>query len=405
MSASHMQSVLPAWYVGAVTRSTYGLSASKPYGPASVASALSPQPCLDFERVWIPLLPEAFGANPRLSFRQVKEDGTIDLLGAPDIAGYPISKLYLSQYKQADNLSPGSLLTDWDATDDQMLGRAPWAFSTAKCHFVIYKESTTGRLVFDLYQTDGRHTTGGSVYSDGGSGVQVLAEDIWESPIAALGPRLDELTKLRFRGKLVLGSVSVAPGHTIQENMVQWQVYTGVCANLFDPAHPGRRLLGLFIQLPLANTLNFTEYQLAWEEQQAFLYTSDLDGYLQEVTSDSDQHQGFRDDVSPLRAYSYDIQRYLCDAMTKIYPYQHTDPDGTKTDRWTTIEEWSQGVDARELRNWRIWGAYIGLEVINTPPNAEESVGTATVQYRFTDFDVVKALGEFSPYAPTGRIP
>ena len=105
---------------------------------------------------------------------------------------------------------------------------------------------------------------------------------------------------------------------------------------------------------------------------------------------------------SPLKQYSYNVQKYICDAIKTSYP---TDVNASRVTIADVAASAAPGIDVADLRNWRLWGAYIGVEVQNADGAHPEGYGTAPATYRFSNLEVLKTDGVYSQSGPNGRCP
>ncbi len=351
------------------------------------------------------VLTERWTSTPNVRFQHVNALPYTDL-GAVALPGYPQSTLTLQQAKEQSDLLPGAVALNWSATTDPVLGVAPWAWTTAKTHFVIYKDAR-GKLIYDLSQTDGAYSSTGSFIDDGGAGLIV------QGPPLAMTTRLSHSTQLQFMGKLPLGYAKAFSG-VLLDYKVNWQAYATVALNFFPPG-ASARAFGLLLHLPLANTTNIHDSRMYWGSgsETNFQWEGDLQGNFSPIPCNTALYgncateRGLMDLTSPMTQHIYDLQQHVCAAIAAGPYVQQVLPGVTPILKDIPSFAQAAGVSLaalKDLSNWQLWGPTMNIEVVNTD-STKVAFGTATVTYRFSDLDILQWSRSQSPYAPNGICP
>jgi hypothetical protein len=285
------------------------------------------------------LLNEPGPPNPRFRIGndRAKTNAPDTFAELPDLPFRPSSWI-LFQHKKQSLIRPSEVRIDPDLPPDPALGRPRYAYLApdGNSRVVVY-DNPHGGFIYELYGRDG-------VYDAGGGADVFLLSDLVDEPWTAMDRRVDYSFEFKLKSAIWDGPIAERDSGT-----VYWQVISGFVLHFVQPV-TGKRT-NLFLQIYHANARGSTQTFVGALPVEGANYTGILSG---------DRLVRAPDPSGPLAPLTYNLNRYLCDAISRDYGRYRFPPE------------------ARDLANWRLKQFFVGVETQNRRADGVPK-GTAAV--------------------------
>jgi hypothetical protein len=255
----------------------------------------------------------------------------------PDLPGEP-SAWTIVQWKKHELLAPGRMRHDDAASPDPALGAPAVTFDTAsgESQVRIFRRGGASP-VFEL------RSAGGWLDDVGGSNLFLQARTL--PPAATFDAAIDYDITLR----LSAASAQAPNPLALRNGTVLAQVVSGFTLAFTDP--DTRTTIPLFLQIVHADSRG-----AAPDYRGCYPHGRDLEIVSSRILPGDPQLPFAAGTGAPFAA-RYNLNRYLCDVLARAFQCRRGD-GGTSALEWPA--------SARDFRNWRVTGMFIGLETHDT---------------------------------------
>lgn len=347
--------------------------------------------CVDKNDSFIYILPEPGLSNPRLRFAT----GSITncpygnepeiFSELPNIPEYTASSWYVAQWrkcelhktdicakcKESDGLMvPWLMYKNAPSTQDPNFGTALYAFPALDDRSHIWIYNYTNNYVYELHGQNGWLEYSG-------------APDIFLSVnVPIQNQKIDKKTIYSLKTKVKDSIIYYATPDAEKDGSVMWQYFSAPIFQYTDPET--KKIDTLFLQIWHSTSFNTTEPK--------YLFYDKTLGYIYSGLLEKDQFISSAPRISPLVNLSFDLNKYLCDAIN----------EGLTARGYPGVYENGYfPISAKNLSNWKFISFYMGLETQNSNTSFIER-GAASANVLVSDLKVIQEINKYSTYAPDG---